>query len=180
MSWENLVMFPGVISHELAHLLACLVTGTKVSGVKLWGLDEAWVKHEEPGPFSMVLIAVAPLILNTLLSLFFIYIGDMYVLSHKVYYSLVSYWLGLSFAYHAFPSLDDVNNAYSVFLKNWLSAMVGKKGIIKGILAWILFIPVFIPMLGLIGIMYIFSQVEYLGLVWFVLLFLGLASYLGI
>ena len=94
--------------------------------------------------------------------------------------SLIYFWVALSSAYFAFPSLGDVNNAYQVLVKNWFSAMVGKKGLLWGFLSWLLFIPIFVPMMVLIGIMYVFSQVEGLGLVWFIALFLVMMKTLGV
>ncbi len=179
--WDNILFFPGVIVHELAHILACLVTGTKVTGIKLWGLKEAYVKHEEPGPLPMLIIAVAPFLFNTLLAVSTLYLGHMFLKSHQSFeIVLVAYWFSASLAYHAFPSLDDVNNAYQVLTRNWFSSMLGRKGFLNAVLSWLLFVPVFLPLLALIGLMYIFSQIDKLGLVWFILLFLITARIVGL
>ena len=179
MSWDYILFFPGVVSHEISHLLACLLTGTRVYGIKLWGLKEAYVKHEEPGIFSMIFISIAPLIFNSLIALFFIYLGLVYT-AKDIGLAAISWWLALSLAYHAFPSLDDTNNAYQVLVKNWVSAMTGRKGLVIGILAWVLFIPVFIPLIALVGLEYVFSQVEGLGAVWFLLLVLSMLIFIPI
>ncbi len=44
----NVVLFPGVIFHEMSHFIACIILGVRITETKFWGLEEAHVKHEEP------------------------------------------------------------------------------------------------------------------------------------
>lgn len=64
-----LVMWPGVIVHELSHFLGCVLTRTKVFEVKLFSPREegpgnmvlGFVSHAKPrGPFSTFVISAAP------------------------------------------------------------------------------------------------------------------------
>jgi hypothetical protein len=64
-----LVMWPGVVVHELSHFLGCVVTRTKVFEVKLFSPREegpgnmvlGFVSHAKPrGPFSTFVISAAP------------------------------------------------------------------------------------------------------------------------
>jgi hypothetical protein len=64
-----LVMWPGVVVHELSHLAACLLTRTKVFEVKLFAPHEeapgtlvlGYVRHAQPsGPLAATLIGSAP------------------------------------------------------------------------------------------------------------------------
>ena len=64
-----LMMWPGVVVHELSHLFACMVTFTKVVEVKLFAPHEespgtlvmGYVRHAQPGnPVSAALISGAP------------------------------------------------------------------------------------------------------------------------
>jgi len=66
-----LILFPGVVLHELSHLLLCLLTGTKITDVSLFfpqrkedgSLELGHVAHESRwGPINAVL-GLAPLIL---------------------------------------------------------------------------------------------------------------------
>jgi len=66
-----LILFPGVVLHELSHLLFCLLTGTKITDVSLFfpqrkedgSLELGHVAHESRwGPVNAVL-GLAPLIL---------------------------------------------------------------------------------------------------------------------
>jgi hypothetical protein len=39
---------PGVAIHELSHVLACLITGAKITKVRLWGPEGGEVQHQPP------------------------------------------------------------------------------------------------------------------------------------
>ena len=171
--WDFILLFPGVILHELSHLLGCLLTGTRVTSVKLWGLKEAYIRHEEPGPFAMLVISLSPFFINSTLGAAFAYLGNSYITRGYLAWGLLFYWFSLSFAYHAFPSYDDVKNSYDVITKNWFSSMVGKKGLFHLFFSWVLFFPVFLPLLALLSIFYIFSRINYFGVVWFIFIVLG-------
>lgn len=68
--WPYLfVMWPGVIVHELSHLVGCLVTGTKVLEVKLFSPREespgnmvlGYVAHAKPrNPLAAFVVSAAP------------------------------------------------------------------------------------------------------------------------
>ena len=69
-----LLVFPGVVLHEGAHFLACLITGTKVSrfapfspgGSNDGRLVLGYVRHERrPFPIGAI-IGLAPILLNRL------------------------------------------------------------------------------------------------------------------
>ncbi|HTK05444.1 MAG TPA: hypothetical protein VL500_07700 [Candidatus Eisenbacteria bacterium] len=64
-----LIMWPGVIVHELSHFVGCLLTRTKVYEVKLFSPREespgnlvlGYVTHEKPrNPFSQFIVSAAP------------------------------------------------------------------------------------------------------------------------
>lgn len=64
-----LVMWPGVIVHELSHLVGCLITGTKVMEVKLFAPREespgnlvlGYVTHAKPrNPVAAFMVSAAP------------------------------------------------------------------------------------------------------------------------
>jgi hypothetical protein len=76
----RILLFPGVIIHELAHAAACLVTNTKIEQISFWDEAGGSVVHHKP-KFSFVtqpFISLAPLpvgigllfFLSTLLSPF--------------------------------------------------------------------------------------------------------------
>jgi len=45
---ESLFLFPGVILHEVSHLVGCLITGARVKSFQLFSKDGGFVTHEEP------------------------------------------------------------------------------------------------------------------------------------
>ena len=64
-----LIMWPGVIVHELSHLIGCLLTGTRVFEVKLFSPREespgnlvlGYVTHAKPrNPFAQFIVSAAP------------------------------------------------------------------------------------------------------------------------
>jgi hypothetical protein len=58
-----LLMFPGVVIHELFHLLGCFLTGAKVKKVKLFSKRGGFVKHKKAKLpiIGQVIISLAPL-----------------------------------------------------------------------------------------------------------------------
>lgn len=66
--WWRLFVAPGVILHELAHVLGCAVTGAHVLEINVWKPTGGHVIHSQPrfhiiGP---VLIALAPMLVMTI------------------------------------------------------------------------------------------------------------------
>ena len=69
-----LLVFPGVVLHESAHYLACLITGTKVSRFAAFSprrsadgrLVLGYVRHERRGFPITAIIGLAPVLLNPL------------------------------------------------------------------------------------------------------------------
>ena len=45
----NILLFPGVVFHELAHFIASVMFGAKVTKANFWGVKEANIVHEEAG-----------------------------------------------------------------------------------------------------------------------------------
>jgi hypothetical protein len=63
--WAYLVFAaPGIIVHELSHLVACWLTGARVTNVKLMSIDGGSVTHGPPkgGVFGQAFVSMAPLI----------------------------------------------------------------------------------------------------------------------
>lgn len=184
MDLRNLFLFPGVIFHELAHYLACVILGVRVHRAKL-GLKEASIMHESRD-WKNIPIALSPFLLGSIASLLFLFIGHLGIknlLGQNIKDYLVIlffYYLALSIAYHSFPSKIDNRNALNSLLSFYKRKLLLRDGIIEG-LAWFITIPfIFFPLLLIIFIMLLFSSIENLGFLWFILLFLGSAIYIGI
>lgn len=111
----SIVTFPGVIIHELAHVMFCKLTNTPVHEVCYFRLGNpaGFVVHERPtSVWKHILIGVGPFFLNTLLGLAF---GIAAALMHVDFERLtavsgVFMWLAISIAMHSFPSTGDARS----------------------------------------------------------------------
>ncbi|MCK4883752.1 MAG: DUF3267 domain-containing protein [Candidatus Diapherotrites archaeon] len=108
----RLIAFPGIAVHETAHLLACTLTGTKITKTRLlMSSGSGFIEHERPANiFFSALIAGFPLLLNTLIG--FTLFGVFFTNNDPII-ALISFWLGASCAIHAFPSSHDASNIWN-------------------------------------------------------------------
>lgn len=103
---ETLLVAPGIVSHELAHLLACRLTGVAVVAYPRFDLvaPDATLVHEPVDSFPAdFAIAIAPLPVNTGLGLG----AFAAAVTLPAPWSWPCYWLGICFALTAFPSDGD-------------------------------------------------------------------------
>lgn len=98
------LVFPGVIIHEVSHIIACIFTGAKIKKVKLFSKKGGYVKHKKPKLplIGVPLISLFPLVGGILFLQLTFYLFD---------FNLVTFSLNLSF----FGSLEDI------FIANWKS-----------------------------------------------------------
>jgi len=108
----SLLTFPGVIIHELGHLLFCRLFGISVAKVCLFrfGNPAGYVLHGEPdNAVQHLFVTFGPFFANTVLGAAIaapvtIPLRDIHPLLPWQYVLL---WLGISIAMHAFPSTGD-------------------------------------------------------------------------
>ncbi len=109
------VTFPGVIIHELAHELFCILFGVKVTKSVYFQMNSdvaGYIEHEQPTTLNQLFwISAGPLVLNSILAI---------VLSHRFFAYEASYliqiitiWLAFSVGLQAFPSNQDAKNIIS-------------------------------------------------------------------
>ena len=60
-------LFPGVIIHEMAHFLASIFLGSRVTSAKFWDKKQAQIVHEEMPGFKGYLISSAPFLFGSLM-----------------------------------------------------------------------------------------------------------------
>ena len=115
--FRALFLAPGIILHEFAHHLFCVLTGVKVRKVVYFRMANpaGFVAHEEPELFRQLFAVVAgPLFLNSAAAI----VGFNLALRQAVLSedpagmagAAVFAWLALSFSLQAFPSRLDASN----------------------------------------------------------------------
>jgi hypothetical protein len=115
----SIATFPGVIVHELAHLLMCKWRGVAVFDVCFFQFKNpsGYVIHEEPKDFtSAFAISFGPFLINSLLC---IAICAPAIAPYSFFnvtdpLSMVLMWLGISIGAHAFPSNHDAKNVWQM------------------------------------------------------------------
>lgn len=117
----TILTFPGVIIHELSHLIFCYIFKIKVYQVKFFTLKHVnfdklfsaspvgWVIHEKPKKFiQSFFISIGPFIINSFLAIIFFAIAiKISNLSTFGYYFVL--WIATSIAVNSFPSKGDAN-----------------------------------------------------------------------
>lgn len=115
---------PGVIVHELAHALFCLLSGVKIYKINLFRFQKVagYVVHEEPKGFmSSWLISFGPLIVNSYLAMFLLaQIRPVYD-----WRDLLFLYLGVTIALQAIPSTGDAESLWLMANRNfWKNPLV--------------------------------------------------------
>ncbi|MBU0635867.1 hypothetical protein KKE06_02465 [Candidatus Micrarchaeota archaeon] len=166
--WKSLVLLPGMVVHEFAHVLGCLLTGTRVHKVKWFGTSEAFVKHDKPGALAGLIISLAPFVLGNVLGFWFLQ-QSFLSFSAWDFLGIVFFWFGASLVLLAFPSKEDAENAFEAFVDSYREKIFDKNSILVK-LAWLITIPfVFIPLVLVLGFILLFNYAFFLRLVWAVL-----------
>jgi len=131
----RLATAPGIVLHELAHRLACLVVGVPVQSVAYFQLTgpPGYVEHATPSRWSTAaLIALAPLA------------GNVAVAAVLIEYSLATYtgsgidavatggllwWVAVAALIHTLPSSTDLETVWAATTARWyrvpLAVVVG-------------------------------------------------------
>ena len=109
--------FPGVMVHEVAHMLFCKWRGVAIIDVCFFrfGNPVGYVVHEEVEDFTTsFLVSVGPFFINSLLCILICLPAYVPVrvlgLEHPLSYVLL--WLGVSIGMHAFPSIQDASGLW--------------------------------------------------------------------
>jgi hypothetical protein len=119
-----LISAPGVIVHELAHALFCLLSGVKIRRITLFRFQEVagMVVHDEPkGFFSSFFISFGPLIVNSYLAMFFL----AQISAPYRWLDILWLYLGLVIALQAIPSTGDAKSLKIMARRNfWKNPLV--------------------------------------------------------
>jgi len=115
---------PGVVVHELAHALFCLLSGVKIYKINLFQFQKVagYVVHAEPKGFiSSWLISFGPLVVNSYLAMWlFAQVRPLYSL-----WDLLWLYLGIAIALQAIPSTGDAESLLLMANRNfWKNPLV--------------------------------------------------------
>lgn len=114
----TILTFPGVIVHEMAHMLLCRLTGTRVLKARLFRLGNpaGYVMHEKPrGAWKTLLIGTGPFFVNTLAGFLIALSASLLRDGASAKASAVQaalIWLAISVAMHSFPSTGDARGIW--------------------------------------------------------------------
>ena len=120
----SLITFPGVIVHELAHQIFCILCGLKVYEIKYFQMSNpnGYVIHESTNcPSKVFFTCMGPFFINSVLGLVILLpasIDLMVFQEYKYPLTLLLGWLGFSILMHAFPSRGDAKVIINRILKN--------------------------------------------------------------
>ncbi len=120
----NILLAPGVIIHELAHALFCVLGGVRIHQIRLFRFQKVagYVVHEEPKGFmSSWLISFGPLIVNSYLAMFLLaQIRPAFNL-----WDLLFLYLGVVIALQAIPSTGDAESLFTLANRNfWKNPLI--------------------------------------------------------
>ncbi len=109
--------FPGVIAHELGHMIFCRITGVKVKEYSLfWPTNPlGYVVHSKPKiVLQEFLIVMGPLFFNTSTAFVLFYLTRLV----DSPYNWIMLWFGFSLAFNSFPSHFDGESLHKNALKS--------------------------------------------------------------
>jgi hypothetical protein len=110
------ILFPGIIFHELSHVVACLVLGVTIEKVKWIGKDGGYVVHQNSIPYKTIIIALIPFFFNIFISLIF---ARIYILNSDIIIKIISIWFAIAALFFCVPSSQDAKNVFNAIKENY-------------------------------------------------------------
>jgi len=161
----NYAFFPGLIVHEFAHYLACVLMGSRVVATQFWSPQGGFIAHRRVRPSSSIIISLAPFFLNNVLAIYFLLAAGG---AGDLGWSFFFYWLAFSFAIYSLPSMHDLKNSMAS-LDHSLNLRRRKGGVlaIASLLAYpFIFVVYYLFLMPLL----IFARTRTLRIAWFLIL----------
>ncbi len=167
--------FPGVVLHELAHYLACVITGVRVFKVKFFSMKgPAYVVHARPNLWQGIIISTAPFFLGSFVGFWLLQSANSMFGSQNLLV-VFFYWLAISILYFSFPSRADAKNAFNSLISFYERKIFGRTSILSKFF-WVLTLPIiFLPCVLLVGVLLVFNFSSILRMLW--VLFMVLLSF---
>lgn len=129
------LIIPGMIIHELSHILGCFLVGARVKNVKLFSKKGGYVTHSKPKLplFGKMVIALAPILIGSGVSLLISNQLNLSLVNFKVEkLATTGFWVSFiiitSILIEMIPSKADFRNAIGGFVLI---------GVIGGVFYWL-------------------------------------------
>lgn len=143
LKFNPMVWFaPGVMLHELSHAVVLVLCGGRIRKIKWWDRRRAYVIGSHAPQAGVLLTSLAPFLLF-LLSFYLLSwsFGAFYTQAREgLIWPLLLFWLGLSCAMFAIPSIGDLYNA----VKRCGKLRTPRRSVLSWIRAVILFVPMLV------------------------------------
>lgn len=167
----NYWFFPGLIMHELAHYVACVLAGSRVYKTVFWSPRGGYVIHKRVRGSSSIVISLFPFFFNNFLAA--LLLVDSFSNSDAIM-GLLELWLAFSLAIYSIPSIPDMQNSVDALNRSYRAKR--KAGGMAGLLA-LLSYPLFfvIHYLFLLPLLF-FTRHRTLRILWFFVLYAALES----
>ncbi|MCX6809514.1 MAG: M50 family metallopeptidase [Candidatus Berkelbacteria bacterium] len=121
------LLFPGVIIHELSHVVGCILTGARIKDIQLFSKTGGFVVHEKPFlPYiGNFIISLLPLLAGAAISYFILksqFFGfDLREINGQ---KIVYFYLLITILLTMFPSYQDIKNAGTVYFLLILTILI--------------------------------------------------------
>jgi hypothetical protein len=146
----HILFFPGIILHESAHALACLLLNVPIKKIKFLSKQGGYVIHEDSRTDKIIVIALFPFIINILIALI---CARIYLLTFEPFVKFLMIWIGLSALLFSIPSDKDADNSLYAIKKTYT-----RKQKFEFLLLKILLSPLVLILLIILGIFKVFDK----------------------
>ena len=172
----NYWFFPGLIAHEIGHVIGCWLGGSRIAKVVLWSPKGGYVVHQRVRGSSSVIISLGPFFFNNFLATFFLMDSlRSFASTEGLAYGLFSLWLGFSFAVYSFPSMHDLRMSVEA-LKGSVKKWSSKKDAISRVFSIVALPVIYFFYMVFVTAMAIFAAGPGSRMLWFFMLFAAIYS----
>lgn len=147
----HLLFFPGIVLHECAHALACLIFGVKIKKIKFIDKSGGYVVHEDSKDYKIIIISLFPFFFNIFISLI---CASVIKVTSEPFYIFLLVWIGIGALFFCVPSDQDTDNSFDSIKRTYT-----KKQSIWWLLLKIIFSPFFLLLIIILGLFKIFDKV---------------------
>jgi hypothetical protein len=112
----HILFFPGIMLHESAHAIACLLLGVKIKKIKFIDKSGGYVVHEDSKDYKIIVISLFPFIFNIFIS---IVCASLIRLTENPFHIFLLIWIGVGSLFFCVPSDQDTDNSLSAIKRTY-------------------------------------------------------------